>query len=81
MFDFLKKKESAGIAITFEITGMHCSSCAMNIDDALEDTAGVLKSDTSYAKGTTTIEYNPELITVSQIQSVIQALDYHSKIR
>jgi copper chaperone CopZ len=79
MFEFLKNKQPKGEVITLKISGMHCSSCAMSIDDSLEEATGVLKSDTSYAKGVTKVLYNPQLISVSQIQEVIRSLDYSSE--
>ena len=36
--------------IKLQIQGMHCSSCAMNIDFDLEDLDGVKSAKTSYAK-------------------------------
>jgi copper chaperone CopZ len=65
--------------ITLVIKGMHCSSCAMNIDGELED-LGVKKADTNYAKGETTIEFD-ERITIVQIQEVIDNLGYTSLLK
>ncbi len=42
----------------FKITGMHCTSCAMNIDGELEDTEGVKESSTNYAKQETEVEFD-----------------------
>ena len=37
--------------ITVEITGMHCASCGILVDDCLEDVAGVVTSETSTKTG------------------------------
>jgi Cu+-exporting ATPase len=37
--------------ITVEITGMHCASCGILVDDCLEDVAGVVTSQTSTKTG------------------------------
>ena len=37
--------------ITVEITGMHCASCGILVDDCLEDVEGVLSSETSTRTG------------------------------
>lgn len=58
---------------------MHCTSCAMNIDGELEDTEGVSKSQTSYAKLKTDVVYDPEKITEDQIIAIIKKLDYDAK--
>ena len=44
----------------FKITDMHCSSCVLTIDMALEDLEGVKKSQTSYAKGEVEVELDPD---------------------
>ncbi len=38
--------------VIFKIQGMHCTSCAMNIDGELEDTEGIKEAKTNYAKTT-----------------------------
>ena len=75
MFNPFKKKVS-GAQITVPVTGMHCSSCAMTIDDALEETRGVTTSKTSYAKSQTTIEYDPEEVTEKALKKVIADQGY-----
>jgi copper chaperone len=37
--------------ITVEITGMHCASCGILVDDCLEDVVGVVTSETSTKTG------------------------------
>lgn len=36
--------------VTLAIEGMHCTSCAMTIDEELEDLPGVKRAKTSYAR-------------------------------
>ncbi len=74
MFDFLKKRK-VGQEIIVKITGMHCSSCALSIDNALEDLPGVLESSTNYAKGEAKVRIN-EKADVSQISREITGLGY-----
>lgn len=61
--------------ITLNIFGMHCSSCAMNIDGELEDTEGVKQSKTNYAKQVTEVTFDPEIVSVDKIISIIRTLD------
>ena len=58
------------------ITGMHCSSCAMNIDFELEDLAGVISAKTSYAKQKTEIEFDEERINLQKIKGLIEKKGY-----
>ena len=60
----------------FSINGMHCTSCAMNIDLDLEDMPGVKSAKTSYAKGTTEIEYDPNVADFEKIKTVVQSMGY-----
>lgn len=65
--------------VTFMLDGMHCVSCSLNIDGALEDTPGVESAETSYAKGKTTIKYNKDEVTPKALKAVIEGLGYHIK--
>lgn len=60
----------------FKIIGMHCVSCAMNIDGELEETDGVKKSITSYAKQQTEVEFEEEKITEITITEIIKRVGY-----
>lgn len=80
MLNFLKNKQTNASKATFRVSGMHCTSCAINIDGALEDTAGVLSATTSYAKGKVVVEYDPEQIGTSKIIEVIANEGYQVKI-
>ena len=62
--------------VTFKISGMHCTSCAMNIDGELEDTGKIISVSTSYAKEQTVVEFDPQLITESEIKEIIGKVGY-----
>ncbi len=66
--------------VTIKITGMHCSSCAMNIDFELEDLDGVTEVTTHYASQKTKVTFNPQKTTVDQIIKIIESLDYKAEI-
>ena len=76
MFGFFKKKEQQGVKITCKVLGMHCTSCAMNIDDALEELEGVYSADTNYAKGEVKVSFDDSLVSASDITRVIQQQGY-----
>lgn len=59
-----------------KIIGMHCSSCAMNIDFDLEDLDGVNSAKTSYAKQETEIEFDSEKVKLEEILKQIQKTGY-----
>ena len=58
---------------------MHCTSCAFNIDGELEDTEGVIESNTNYAKSETEVEFDEEKITVEQIIKCIENTGYKAQ--
>jgi copper chaperone CopZ len=66
--------------LTFPITGMHCASCAMSIDGALEDIAGVQSATTSYPKSTTSVTFNSKLIPSEVLQKAIKNLGYTATV-
>ena len=62
--------------LKLKIEGMHCTSCAMNIDGELEDTEGVKSSSTSYTKQTTEVEFDKEKLDEKQIVEIIKRAGY-----
>lgn len=58
------------------IKGMHCGSCAMNIDDELEELDGVDEAKTSYRKQSTEVVFDETRINLDVIQEAIRRLGY-----
>jgi P-type Cu+ transporter len=74
-----KQKNNKNVQIIFKITGMHCTSCAMNIDLELEDQKGVVSSKTNYAKSETTVSYDPNIISKKLLITIISKLGYETQ--
>ena len=72
----LFKKPSPGEIITLKLSGLHCTSCSLNIDGALEDIPGVISSSTSYAKQATKINYDPQKVALPALRKIIEKLGY-----
>lgn len=62
----------------FKISGMHCTSCAMNIDGELEDTNGIKESNTNYAKSQTEVEFDQEKVSDKAIIEIIKKVGYQA---
>ncbi|WP_405139109.1 heavy-metal-associated domain-containing protein [Nocardia sp. NBC_01388] len=60
----------------FRIEGMHCGSCALLIDDALEDLHGVRSTQTSMKKARSTVELDTSLSTPAEVIATIAELGY-----
>ena len=66
--------------ITFKINGMHCTSCAMNIDGELEDTPGVKEASTNYARQETKVKFVQDQVTPDKLSEVIRGLGYEPEV-
>ncbi len=75
MFNIFKKIKK-GQTVSFQIDGMHCTSCSMNIDGELEATPGVISAETSYAKGRAVVNFDQTQVSVEKLKNVIESLDY-----
>ncbi len=64
--------------MTFKISGMHCASCAMNIDGELEDMGA--ESKTSYAKSETEVRFDEGKLSMERIIGAIQKLGYEAVV-
>src|SRR3989338_8176678 len=62
---------------TLNITGMHCASCAQNIEKALSKIKGVKKASVNYATETAYVDYDE--VTVSQLEEAVTKLGYKAK--
>ena len=63
-----------------KIEGMHCVSCAMNIDFDLEDLDGVKKSQTNYAKQVTEVEFDEKKLGQKDIVERIKKTGYEASV-
>lgn len=59
-----------------KVQGMHCSSCAINIDFDLEDLEGVKSAKTSYARQECEVEFDPEKLEEKKILETIKKTGY-----
>jgi copper chaperone CopZ len=60
----------------FKISGMHCTGCTLEIDDALEETEGIAESNTHYAKAQTEVKFDPEKVSLDKIIKLIKTVGY-----
>lgn len=67
--------------IKLNITGMHCTACAMNIDEELEDVAGVKRVKTSYAKQSAEVEYDPAVASVESLIDAVSTAGYRALVQ
>lgn len=59
-----------------QITGMHCASCGLLIDEALEDLPGVERSATKVRKGRTVVRFDDQTGSVDSMLATLVELGY-----
>jgi P-type Cu+ transporter len=69
--------EKAGFGVELRSTslgliGMHCATCAMTIEKALQDTEGVVSANVNLAAETASISYNPEVVTIPILKKAVE---------
>lgn len=70
------KKKVQGEKARFTINGLHCTSCVLNIDGALEDLDGVFSSTTNYSRSIAEIEYDPQKVSLDTLKRTIEEQGY-----
>jgi len=61
---------------TISIVGMHCASCAVNIEKALKKTEGVTNATVNFASEKAHISYDSEAVNIDRIKKEIANLGY-----
>lgn len=62
------------ITTLINVSGMHCNSCVVNIQDNIGKVRGVNSVQVSLEKGQAVIQHNPGIVTVAALQRAIEAL-------
>lgn len=70
---------SKSVKKKLKIEGMHCSSCAMNIDFDLEDLEGIKTAKTNYARQESEVEYDEEKVKIKDIIESIGKTGYKAQ--
>ncbi|WP_249643809.1 cation transporter [Nocardia sputi] len=60
----------------FRVEGMHCASCALLVDDTLDDLPGVRNTQTTMKKGRTAVELDTGSTTLAEVIEAIEKLGY-----
>jgi P-type Cu+ transporter len=68
------KKQTAII----NIAGMHCASCALNIQRQLRKTPGVVTADVNYATEKAMVEYDKKIIDLTGVAEAINKTGYQA---
>jgi copper chaperone len=62
----------------FRVEGMHCGSCALLIDDTLDDLPGVHSTQTTMKAGRSSVELDVGQTSPQDVVAAIEELDYRA---
>lgn len=62
------------------LKGMHCESCAVEIKETLEMTAGVRSADVTFNGKTANVEYDDAVVQEQTLIKKIQDLGYQATV-
>lgn len=65
---------------TFRISGMHCASCALNIERKLQKTQGIKSANVNYGSETATVEYDETVTRSKDLASAVSSLGYQAHL-
>ena len=69
----------AEVTVAFVVSGMHCASCGMLIDDAVEVLDGIRSCATDARRGRTVVRFDPAATSSQVIAAAIEETGYGAK--
>ena len=61
---------------TFQVLGMSCAVCALNVETTLGAQEGVYEAKVNFAGSTVLVDYNPRVITPVELQKAVESAGY-----
>ncbi|MEM4359446.1 MAG: copper-translocating P-type ATPase [Candidatus Bilamarchaeaceae archaeon] len=65
---------------TFRIGGMHCASCALNIERKLKGLKGVKSATVNFATNTASVDYDEDIIGLGNLKETVEGLGYTAEL-
>jgi copper chaperone len=66
--------------MTIKILDMHCSNCPMILESIEDDLPGIKQISASYARGTMSVEFDENKVTIAQILGAIKKKGYQAEM-
>lgn len=67
--------------VILDIAGMRCGACAAGIEIMLGKKKGIKNAKVSLDERTATVEYDPSMVTASDIAKAVNDLGYIATVR
>ncbi|MCX6215484.1 heavy metal translocating P-type ATPase [Spirosoma sp.] len=61
---------------TYPVLEMSCAACAVSVESILKHTPGVSAAGVNYATQTAWVQFNPSVVTPSELQTAVQEMGY-----
>jgi len=68
--------EVAKDEISLTIGGMHCATCALTVQDSLEDIPGVYNAKVNFALGKALVDYDASIATQADLKKAVEGAGY-----
>jgi Cu+-exporting ATPase len=65
-------------SIILRVKGMSCASCAVSIEQVLQNTSGVSQCHVSFAAEQAVVTYDPQMLSINQLEKTISNLGYEA---
>ncbi|MDD2511298.1 MAG: heavy metal translocating P-type ATPase [Syntrophomonas sp.] len=78
-YEVLPEEDGNYINTTLAIEGMSCAACSARIDRKLNNTPGVVNASVNLLTNLATVEYDPQLISIGEIEKVVDNLGYQAR--
>jgi Cu+-exporting ATPase len=62
--------------VIFQIGGMHCTSCAKNIENSIKSLNGVYGVDVNFSASKASVEFDPLILRLSDIEKAVKDVGY-----
>ncbi|MFA0847647.1 MAG: heavy metal translocating P-type ATPase [Methanobacterium formicicum] len=59
-----------------KISGMHCASCALNVEKTLQGLEGVEEAQVNFGTEKATVEYDPEKVELQKLEKSVEEVGY-----
>lgn len=67
-------------SVVFQVPSIHCVSCIWLLENLTKLNTGIIHSAVNFSKRTVSIDYNPKLISLGSVASLIASLGYAPRI-
>jgi copper chaperone CopZ len=67
--------------MTVQIDGMTCGGCAAAVQASLSQLKGVSQARVSFEEKSATVQYDPSLLTMDQIQEAVENAGYKATVK